>query len=536
MSRDPRHLRASGPPPGQRPPPAAADRARRRPAAPGEQGLGPGDRGRDPSAGPRADEQPDPTLDVRGRRSWRQRVILVALASIVVVCLAGASVGGYVLVKYNSINRVDNLSLDQPPAGDPENYLIVAVDTREGQASRNTDTIMVARVDPESDRLALTSFPRDLMVTIADTGEIGMINSAYSRPNEGEGEQNLINTLRQNFGVPIHHFVEVNFESFKRVVDEVGGVSIWFPTAVRDKAAGLYVDRPGCQQLDGATALAFGRSRKLQIMTPDGWERDPLSDLSRVQRQQIFIHRALAKALSQVRSNPLRVTDLVNIAVDTVRFDKELGVRDMIDLGNHFSDFDSEKLETYNLPTLPYPPDPYRVLLDESNAQPALNVFRGLPSGQLSPVQATVTVLNATTKEGFARDISGALQRIGFEMTEPDTTEPAATTTVEHAPGQANYGRLVASYLTAPATLVENPELGDGEVVVVAGDDFTTVHDQPAPTREATTTTDAAQPSASSTTTAADSTTTTAASSPTTTTTEANPFVVGEPPRGETCE
>jgi LCP family protein required for cell wall assembly len=473
---------------------------------------------------------------VRGRRSWRQRVILATLVSIVVLCLAGASVGGYVLVKYNSINRVDNLSLDRQLAGDPENYLIVAVDTREGQASRNTDTIMVARVDPKSNRLALTSFPRDLMVTIADTGEIGMINSAYSRPKEGEGEQNLIDTLRQNFGVPIHHFVEVNFESFKRVVDDVGGVSMWFPTPVRDKASGLDVDQPGCLQLDGATALAFARSRKLQVMTPDGWEGDPRSDLSRVQRQQIFIHRALDKALSQVRSNPLRVTDLVNIAVDTVRFDKELGVRDMIDLGNHFSDFDSDELETYNLPTVPYPPDEDRVLLDERNAQQSLNVFRGLPPGQLSPVQATVTVLNATTKEGFARDISGALQRVGFEMTEPDTTEPAATTTVQHAPGQADYGRLVASYLTTRATLVENPDLGDGEVVVVAGADFTTVHDQPAPTEQATTTTQAAEAAPSSSTTGDSTTTTAAGSSPTTGTTDANPFIIGEPPPGETCE
>jgi LCP family protein required for cell wall assembly len=536
MSRDPRHLRASGPPPGQRPPPAAWDRARQRPRATGEQGR-PGEGGRDPRPA-RGDGQRDTTGGARGRRSWRQRVILAALVSIVVVCLAGASVGGYVLVKYNSINRVDNLSLDQQPAGDPENYLIVAVDTREGQASRNTDTIMVARVDPKSDRLALTSFPRDLMVTIADTGDIGMINSAYSRPEEGEGEQNLINTLRQNFGVPIHHFVEVNFDSFQRVVDDVGGVSIWFPTPVRDRDAGLYVDQPGCLKLDGPTALAFARSRKLQIMTPAGWEGDPSSDLSRVQRQQIFVHRALAKALSQVRSNPLRVTDLVNIAVDTVRFDKELGVRDMIDLGNHFSEFDSNKLETYNLPTVPYPPDEDRVLLDKRNAQQSLNVFRGLPPGQLSPVQATVTVLNATTKEGFARDISGALQRVGFEMTEPDTTEPAATTAVQYAPGQADHGRLVASYLTSPAALVENPDLGDGEVVVVAGADFTTVHDQPAPTEEATTTTTpAAQPAANSSTTAGDSTTTTAADSPTTTAaTEANPFIMGEPPPGETCE
>jgi LCP family protein required for cell wall assembly len=484
-------------------------------------------------------------MRARPRRSWRQRVILAALISIVVVCLAGASVGGYVLVRYNSIDRVDNLSLDQPPSGDPENYLIVAVDTREGQASRNTDTIMVARVDPRSDRLALTSFPRDLMVTIADTGEIGMINSAYSRPSEGVGEQNLIDTLRQNFGVPIHHFVEVNFESFKRVVDDVGGVSIWFPTAVRDKSAGLFVDRPGCLQLDGEMALSFARSRKLQIMTPDGWEGDPRSDLSRVQRQQVFIQRALTKALSQVRSNPLRVTDLVNIAVDTVRFDKGLGVRDLIGLGNHFSDFDSDDLETYTLPTLPYPPNPQnRVLLDEKNAQQALNVFRGLPPGELSPVEATVTVLNGTTKQGFARDISGALQRIGFAVTEPDTTDPAATTTVQHAPGQANYGRLVASYLTTPATLVEAPELGDGEVVVVAGADFTTVHDQAAPTDQTTTTTDAGRPAAASgsttdadtsNTAASDAGNTTATSSPATTTTEANPFIIGEPPRGESC-
>jgi LCP family protein required for cell wall assembly len=466
------------------------------------------------------------------------------------VCLAGASVGGYVLVKYNSINRVGNLSLDKPPAGDPQNYLIVAVDTREGQNSKNTDTIMVARVDPESDRLALTSFPRDLMVTIADTGKIGMINSAYSRPAEGEGEQNLIDTLRQNFGVPIHHFVEVNFESFKRVVDDVGGVSIWFPAPVRDKSSGLFVDKTGCMKLDGQTALAFARSRKLQVLTSDGWEGDPQSDLSRVQRQQIFIHRALAKALSQVRSNPLRVTDLVNIAADTVRFDEDLGVRQMINLGNHFSGFDSENLETYSLPTLPYPPDLDRVLLDERRAQPALNVFRGLPPGELSPVQATVTVLNATTKEGFARDISGALQRIGFEVTEPDTTDPAATTTVQYAPGQADYGELVARYLTTRATLVENPELGAGEVVAVAGADFTTVHDQPAPTDEASTTTAAEQPAASSATTAdagapggAGAGGTAGGGSPTTdgppqttSTTEANPFIIGEPPPGEACE
>src|SRR5918996_1775671 len=235
MSREPRHLRASLGPPGRGGP---------REGFPGQEWP-----------------QEQPTLyreregGRRGRRSWGQRLVLTVLASIVVLCLAGASVGGYVLVKVNSIDRVGNLSLDQPPAGEPENFLVVGVDTRGGHATNNTDTIMVARVDPESDRLALTSFPRDLMVTIADTGEIGMVNSAYDRSGEGAGEQNLIDTLRQNFGIPINHFVEVNFESFRRVVDAVGGVSLWFPTPVRDRRSQLQVDRAGCVKLGGHPAL-----------------------------------------------------------------------------------------------------------------------------------------------------------------------------------------------------------------------------------------------------------------------------------------
>ena len=109
----------------------------------------------------------------RRRRTWPQRMVLSPASSLVLLCMFGASVAGYTLVKLESIDRVDDLRPAPAAKGEPENYLIVAVDTREGHATRNTDTIMVVRIDPKSDRVALTSFPRDLMVTIADTGEIG---------------------------------------------------------------------------------------------------------------------------------------------------------------------------------------------------------------------------------------------------------------------------------------------------------------------------------------------------------------------------
>src|ERR671919_282286 len=462
MPRDPRYLRASGPPPPRRrPAPGPGSYGDRRPTGthPGGGGGGKPPRPRYRPEEPQPAPEPHPSRR-RHRRSWRQRIILTAL----------------------------------------------------------------------------TSIPRDLMVTIADTGEIEMINSAYDRPNNGE--QNLIDTLNQNFGVPIHHFIEVNFESFKRVVDAIGGVSMWFPLPARDRSAGVYVDQPGCVQLDGQAALGLVRSRKMQVLTDDGWDTPPgESDLTRVQRQQAFIRRALGKALPEVRSNPLRINEFVNIAIDNVRFDDRLGVSQLIDLGNQFRDFDPEKFETYGLPTVPYPPNENRVLLDTRAAAPMLNVFRGLPPGELSPDLATVQVLNATGKQGFARDVSGALQRIGFEVVEPGTTDPAATTTVQHAPGQANYGQLVAGYLTTPAALAENPELGDGEVVVVAGADFTTLHEQPTPTESTTSTARTTAAGQTATRGAAGGAGSTTTSTPQQTTTTTNdPYAIGEPPPGETCD
>ncbi len=317
-------------------------------------------------------------------RSWPQRLVLTVGIVIVVFCLLGGAVGGYFLVKYESIDRVGGLDIAPAAAGEPQNYLIVAVDTREGQGSKNTDTIMVVRIDPGSDRLALTSFPRDLMVTIADTGETGMINSAFAR--DAGGEQNLIDTLKQNFDITINHYVQVNFESFRQVVDSIGGVPVWMPSAARDSASGFYNDQLGCVTLNGEQGLAFVRSRKMEVMVgEDDWERDPLSDVNRVKRQQIFIQRAMTDALSEVKSNPLRLRELVDIGVSNVSLDPNLGIGDILDLADHFKGFDASKLEAYPLPVVDYPPDPNRLLLDEAGAEEMLNVFRGLAPGEIRP-------------------------------------------------------------------------------------------------------------------------------------------------------
>ena len=467
-----------------------------------------------------------------GRRSRGQRAVLGLLGAFLTVLLLATAVAGYVLHKYLSIDRVGGIDISSAPAGEPENYLVVAIDTRDGLAIRNTDTIMVVRVDPRSERVALTSFNRDLMVRIADTHSIGMINSAYNR--RSGGEQVLIDTIRQNFDIPINHFVEVNFESFKQVVDAVGGVPMYFPSAVRDKHTGFFRPAAGCVTLNGSQGLAFARSRYFQVQRPDGrWVQDGSADIGRVQRQQVFIQRALAKALGQVRSHPNRLPQLVDIGLDNVRIDKNLSLGDLVSLGRRFKGFDPAKLETYPLPVKEYPQNRNRLVLDESAAEPYLNVFRGLSPGEIRPGLVEVGVENGTggAKPNLAGDVSGALDRIGFEVDGPQDADRVYDHTVLfHAPGQAAYAERVARHLSTPAQVQEDRSLAPGHVRLVAGTDFTTVHEQPAPVA----------PRATPATTAAPGTPATTAPKateppPTTTTTAPTGFVVGNPPPGTQC-
>jgi len=541
--RDPRRVHVGGPSPGASPTRRGEAPAGRRP------GRGPGERrGRPPDsprhARPRGAGARGRGDGRRGRRSWLQRLVLAAGTAIVLVCLLGASLGTYLVVKYGSIERAD-VELPQAPPGEPENFLIVAVDTREGHNGVNTDTIMVLRVDPKSDRLALTSFPRDLIVTVADTGEKGMINAVYNRPDD-KGPQNLIDTLQQNFGVTINHFVEVNFDSFQRVVDSVGGVPVFMERAARDKGSGFYNEQLGCVNLNGEDALEFVRSRKLEVLIDGEWRHDPLSDVNRVKRQQIFIQRAMSKVLARVKDNPLYLHELIDIGVDTVKLDPNLTIGDLRDLGERFKDFDPAELETYPLPVVDHPTQRGRLLLDEAEAEPILNVFRGLDPSEISPSRVTVQVLNGTVadpaqqRENLASDVSAALQQVGFTLRQPgDADTFYAHTTIQHAPGQELFAQRVARHITSETAIPTevNPELGSGEVVVIAGADFTTVHEVPTPIDQMPPPAGAPAPETPETpeTTAPPETTTTTTSPPPTTTTTENPFIIGQPPEGARC-
>jgi hypothetical protein len=202
-------------------------------------------------------------------------------------------------------------------------------------------------------------------------------------------------------------------------------------------------------------------------------------------RQQEFIRSAISKAVSKGLTNPVTLNELVAVGVDFVGLDPSLTASDIVSLGRRFASFDADSLRTYSTPA-----EPFRTAggasvldLDEREAEPIFNIFRGLDPGELTPAQVEVTVLNGIGEEGLAGDVTAALERIGFTTATPgDTVEPETSTTIRHAPGDEAGAVLLARHVSGPVAFAVDEDLAAGEVVLAVGADFTTLHDQPSPT------------------------------------------------------
>jgi LCP family protein required for cell wall assembly len=295
---------------------------------------------------------------------------------LILLIVVGTAV--YALVKYLSIERIDDLGVDTAARDEPRNYLVVGSDERDlaeesGVEGQRSDTLMVVRVDPAAGQASTLSIPRDLVVPIAGTGESDRINSAYA-----VDRATVVDTVRDALDIEVHHYVEVDFTSFESLVDALGGVDIWVEQAIKDEASGLFVEDLGCVSLDGETALAFVRSRHLQYMTEVGtWsDPDPSADLGRVDRQQVFVRQAVAEALAQVKANPARLPEMVDVATGAVAIDDKMSVRDLVAIAQAMSDVDPSDHRSLSLPVVERG-DGATLGLAEDEVDDVLDHFRG---------------------------------------------------------------------------------------------------------------------------------------------------------------
>jgi LCP family protein required for cell wall assembly len=423
---------------------------------------------------------------------------------------------------------------------EPRNILLVGVDSaanlapddpaRAGRGNvggLRSDTMMILHVDPATTRATLLSIPRDLWVPLAGGGS-QRINTAI----QSGGPAELIDTIEQYLGIPINHYIQVDFAGFQELVDVVDGVKVYFANPARDTRSGLDIEQPGCITLDGGQALSYVRSRHYQIYEDGRWRADPSSDLGRISRQQDFIVRALRRAVDQGVRNPVTMDRLVNAGLDTVTVDDLLTANDIIDLARAFRGFDPGSLDLYSLPVVSGNAGGASILrLVDEKAQPTLDLFRGTDTGDLRPADVRVRVLNGSGVTGQAGQAVTDLAAVGFGSAGSGEAErfDVTQTLVRYTAGGEAQAELVARYLDPSAQL----ELVDGpleaDVVVVTGSQYTGVRTAPRPAGPSTTTTTTA-PADTTVTTGQESTPT---SSSTTSTTAVG--FVPEVPAGVDC-
>lgn len=430
-----------------------------------------------------------------GLAAFRGRVLLALgmAVAIVVASVVGASL--LVEAKLASVPRVD-LRLAPTPAGGGENFLLIGSDTRSFVASdaeraafgdqsdaggQRSDTIMVLHVDPDSERSLLVSFPRDLWVNAPGRNNT-KINAVFN-----DGPQAVIDTLQSEFGVPIQRYVEVNFNSFRQIVDAVGSVSVHFPAAARDALSGLDIPAPGCVELDGAGALAFVRSRHLELLDPANgrWQSaDAIPDIGRIARQQALLREVGHRAMNAAMSNPLLANEIADRALGRLTLDQDFGRSDLFAILDAFAtDGASSGPESVTVPNTPATEQGQSVLKAKQPEADALltrlrdfdTVVPNAPpdASNALPGDTKVRVLNASGATGAAAKALSVLTDGGFKGGGTGNADRSLEMTeARYRSGADANAALVASYVSGPVKMVEDKSVSGADVTLVLGRNF----------------------------------------------------------------
>ena len=336
-------------------------------------------------------------------------------------------------------------------------------------AGRRTDTIIVLHVSPDRDRPVLVSLPRDLRASVK--GETNKLNAAYAFG----GPDLLVKTVTETTGLPIHHYAEIDFAGFLKVVDALGGITLCNRSGRRldDRYANLHMG-PGCQEMNGVKALAFVRARHVD------------SDFGRIGRQQEFMRAVLAEVERRGSLTSLpTLKGVADIATDHIRTDDTLGTGTAILLARRLRKLDPASLDMRVYPSVASPPRcagcaafvdplPEAAILMRALARDAAQLPPvGLPGGKgVSLATTPVTVLNGSGAEGAAARAAAGLRRLGVKVvgTGNAAAPTGQATTLAYPPALARQARLLAAVLGGQVKLVKT---GDGaSLVLTVGSGF----------------------------------------------------------------
>jgi LCP family protein required for cell wall assembly len=459
----------------------------------------------------------------RGTGSWAQfrAKSLLARLGYAFVAVSAALAVGISITAYAVVYKFEgNITKDRVGGLSGKtvygalNILVLGSQERAGQkgffgyeanpGTTNSDNLLLVHLDPTHTHATVLSIPRDLFTYEPACKERSYIGTstwpaqAYPPGAIIDGALNIggptcaVETVEALTGVKLDHVIVFDFNSFRSMVDALGGVTVCVPPGpgYHDGYSHLNLS-PGLHKLKYDDALAYVRTRH-----GVGSGVDAGGDLPRIQLQQAFISSVAQEVEHEnLFGNFSSLLRVANIATKALTVDDSLGSVDaLLTLAKSLVRLKSKNI---NLITLPTTMDTYPGLSAHLMAvQPQDDVlYQMIRTGQLwhgslpaqAPDKVTVNVENGTGQTGLAKKTATALRKLGFQVGSIGDAAYTPTTTVNfagetQADGAYTLMQALKSFPAGDNTLTEPAsQVGTaGAITLVLGADFTGVN-PPAP-------------------------------------------------------
>jgi LCP family protein required for cell wall assembly len=485
-----------------------------RPADRGPAGRPPADRG---PAGRRPGSR-EPRDRRALRQTWRRqsRVAKVGyiIATLVAVAAVAASLGVFAIYRQltGNITKVQVAGLSGRTIYGSLNILVLGSQTRLHQRGSfgydpnpgvsNSDNLLIIHLDATHTHAIVLSIPRDTFVYEPACKERQYVGTgiwpAQQYPPGAiiDGALNIggpscaVETVEALTGIRLDHFVEFDFNSFRTMVGQLGGVQVCVPpgSGYHDPATNTNLN-PGKHWLNYTAALQYVRDRH-----GVGSGADAGTDVARIELQQAFISSVVQQVNSNgLLTNSLKLLHVASTATKALTIDDSLGsTTSLLRLAESLAHLKSKNVTLITMPsamdTYDYPTYSTHLMTVEPQDDVLFQMIRtgqrwtgALPVMPYSGVQ--VRVVNATGQTGLADRTRTALRKLGFDVISVGDTTYSATTTVQYAGlAQADAAYTVMTALKATSagqnTLPEPaPQVGSpGPVTLVLGADFAGVN------------------------------------------------------------
>lgn len=282
---------------------------------------------------------------------------------------------------------------------EPVNVLVMGSDTRQGKGNKidnesgegGSDTTILLHLSADRKHAYGISIPRDSMVNRPECDHGSIPAADYQQWNAAYaigGPACTIQQFEQLTGIRIDHYITVDFNGFKDMVDAIGGVEVCIPQTIDDRAHGIYL-AAGTRDISGKEALSYVRQR---YAVGDG------SDIGRMKRQQAFIASMANKVVSAgTLTSPRRLFNFLDAATKSLTVDPGLSnLGKIAKLGWDFRNINLDNVQFMTIPWTWDPQNPNRVVW----APEAKDVWRKIRNDNALSSRLTTDAISAAKPPG----------------------------------------------------------------------------------------------------------------------------------------